>query len=167
MIEDLLARVDTGKLYQPFLAALRELLTEASSMGLDFYCISGFRSYSEQNSLYEHGRTTPGKIITNAKGGESSHNFGIAVDVALDSSTDRGLQPMWNADDYEPLRALSLKHGLVWGGTWKIRDCAHIQIPNYITAIHLEPLRYAYELAGLPSVFEYLSKGGSNGVNLG
>jgi peptidoglycan LD-endopeptidase CwlK len=26
-------------------------------------------------------RTAPGKIVTNAKGGYSNHNFGLAVDV--------------------------------------------------------------------------------------
>lgn len=32
--------------------------------------------------LYAQGRTTPGKIVTNAKPGQSAHNFGLAVDLA-------------------------------------------------------------------------------------
>lgn len=41
---------------------------------------SGYRSFEEQDALYAQGRTTPGDIVTNAKGGESAHNYGCATD---------------------------------------------------------------------------------------
>lgn len=42
----------------------------------------GFRSIQEQNALYAIGRTKPGKKVTNAKGGQSPHNYGKAIDIA-------------------------------------------------------------------------------------
>jgi peptidoglycan L-alanyl-D-glutamate endopeptidase CwlK len=43
----------------------------------------GLRTFGEQKVLFEQGRSKPGKIVTNAKAGESYHNFGIAVDTCL------------------------------------------------------------------------------------
>ena len=37
-----------------------------------------FRSFAEQNLIYSQGRTRPGKIVTNAKPGQSIHNFRYA-----------------------------------------------------------------------------------------
>lgn len=165
-VDSLLVRIDQSKLYPPFLTAIKGLLADAANEGLYFWGISGYRSYAEQTVLYNQGRTTPGERVTNAAAGSSPHQFGIALDVCLNGSVDRSrLVPDWNPVDYGPLEALADKHGLVWGGTWKFRDNPHLQLPNYITSVHLEPLRMAYELGGLPAVFEYLSKGGSNGVN--
>lgn len=48
---------------------------------------SGFRSIEEQNKLYAQGRTTKGKIVTNAKGGESMHQYGIAFDYCFVGET--------------------------------------------------------------------------------
>jgi hypothetical protein len=36
------------------------------------------RTIAEQDALYAQGRTKPGKKVTNAKGGQSYHNFGLA-----------------------------------------------------------------------------------------
>ena len=43
----------------------------------------GFRSFEEQQKLYAIGRLTPGKKVTNAKAGQSIHNYGLAVDICL------------------------------------------------------------------------------------
>ena len=43
----------------------------------------GLRTIEEQNLLYAKGRTLPGKKVTNAKGGQSIHNYGFAVDMCL------------------------------------------------------------------------------------
>jgi len=45
--------------------------------------ICGTRTYEEQNELYKQGRETSGDIRTNARGGYSYHNFGIAFDVGI------------------------------------------------------------------------------------
>ena len=43
----------------------------------------GLRTFAEQDGLYAQGRTKPGKKVTNAKGGQSIHNYGFAVDICL------------------------------------------------------------------------------------
>lgn len=42
-----------------------------------------FRTFEEQNMLYSKGRTNPGPRVTNAKGGQSIHNYGLAFDIVL------------------------------------------------------------------------------------
>lgn len=41
------------------------------------------RTFAEQDEIYAQGRTKPGAIVTYSKGGESYHNYGLAIDVAL------------------------------------------------------------------------------------
>ena len=41
------------------------------------------RTFAYQDWLYAKGRTQPGKKVTNARGGQSLHNYGLAIDFAL------------------------------------------------------------------------------------
>lgn len=41
------------------------------------------RTFAEQDGLYAQGRTKPGSIVTYAKGGQSWHCYGLAIDVVL------------------------------------------------------------------------------------
>src|SRR5205814_6706568 len=45
--------------------------------------VQGLRTIDEQNALYAQGRTKDGQIVTNAKGGSSYHNYGLAFDFAV------------------------------------------------------------------------------------
>lgn len=51
---------------------------KAEGMQILVYC--GFRSIEDQNNLYAIGRSDGKKIVTNAKGGQSFHNYGRAID---------------------------------------------------------------------------------------
>ena len=42
-----------------------------------------FRTFEEQDALYAQGRTKPGSKVTNAKGGQSIHNYGLAFDIVM------------------------------------------------------------------------------------
>ena len=42
-----------------------------------------FRTFEEQDKLYAQGRTIKGDKVTNAKGGQSIHNYGLAFDIVL------------------------------------------------------------------------------------
>jgi peptidoglycan L-alanyl-D-glutamate endopeptidase CwlK len=65
-------------------AAAVELMTRTSRvLGLELYVTCTLRTPEEQDELYEIGRSKPGKIITNARGGWSWHNYGLAVDFAV------------------------------------------------------------------------------------
>ncbi len=46
------------------------------------------RTFYEQNQLFEQGRTKPGRIVTSAKGGQSYHNYGLALDIVLLKDTN-------------------------------------------------------------------------------
>lgn len=41
------------------------------------------RTIDEQDAIYAKGRTKPGPIVTYARGGQSYHNYGLAVDIVL------------------------------------------------------------------------------------
>lgn len=45
--------------------------------------VQGLRTFEEQDGLYAQGRTKPGAVVTKAKGGQSYHNYGLAIDFAL------------------------------------------------------------------------------------
>lgn len=51
--------------------------------GMQIRVTSGLRTFEEQLALYNRGRTTPGRIVTNAKPGESMHSYGVAVDICF------------------------------------------------------------------------------------
>lgn len=139
---EFLARIDTSLLYPPFLEALSRVLAECRQEGADFYAICGFRSAQEQAALYFQGRTMPGPIVTNSQPWTSAHQYGIAVDLCRDANHDRaGLQPSWKREDYAVLGRVCARRGLVWGGTFKFFDAPHVQLPGYVTARELAPLK--------------------------
>ena len=45
--------------------------------------LSGTRTFAEQDELYSHGRTKPEPKVTNAPGGTSNHNYGVAWDIGV------------------------------------------------------------------------------------
>ena len=109
-------------LVQPY---ARALYFKAREHGLVLNIISGLRTYDEQNSLYAQGRTRPGNVVTNARGGYSNHNFGIAFDVGLFERNEYlGESPM-----YKAVGTLGEELGLEWGGNWRtIVDQPHFQL---------------------------------------
>jgi peptidoglycan L-alanyl-D-glutamate endopeptidase CwlK len=99
---------------QPLATKLIEIALER---GICAKVIAGLRTYMEQDKLYAQGRSGPGKIVTQAKGGQSIHNFGLAFDVGVfsaDGKTYYGESP-----DYKTLGHIGKELGLVWGGDWK------------------------------------------------
>ncbi len=86
----------------------------------------GMRTFAEEDVLYAQGRTTPGKIVTNTKGGESYHNYGLAIDLVEMNSDDKEVN--WKYD-MSILLPIAKKHGEEWGGEWvHIKDYPHFQI---------------------------------------
>ena len=94
------------------------------------YCTQ--RSKEEQDVLYAQGRTISGKIVTNARGGYSWHNFGRAFDfVPLIAG-----KPQWdNSVLYSRCGRLAEEIGLEWAGRWtgRLREVAHLQYTNGIS----------------------------------
>lgn len=103
----------------------RALVLKAASAGITIKVISGLRTYEEQNALYEQGRSKSGKVVTNARGGYSNHNFGIAFDIGV----WEGGKYADESPKYKAVGALSTGLGLEWGGNWKsIQDEPHYQL---------------------------------------
>lgn len=50
-------------------------------LGVDVDVTEGYRTIERQNQLFAQGRTRPGQKVTNARGGQSAHNYGLAVDL--------------------------------------------------------------------------------------
>src|SRR5688572_8352557 len=135
MPHELLKRVDVELLHPGFLGRILEMLEVCRKAGFEYHAVSGYRSAREQEALYQQGRTAPGAIVTNARGFQSAHNFGIAVDFARDQDTNRaGLQPGWSGPEYEELGKQARLHGLGWGGDFKVRDRSHVQLFGYVNA---------------------------------
>ena len=103
----------------------RALYFKARDNGIAINIISGTRTYAEQDALYAQGRTTAGSIVTNARGGYSNHNFGIAFDVGVFS----GNRYLPESPLYKAVGALGMELGLEWGGNWtSIVDQPHFQL---------------------------------------
>lgn len=97
------------------------------------------RTNAEQEALYALGRTKPGKVVTNAKGGQSYHNYGLACDIVLlkDTNGDGTFETAsWetNVDfdgdgvaDWVEVVRIFKKFGWEWGGDWKFSDKPHFQ----------------------------------------
>ena len=83
----------------------------------------GQRTFAEQDALYAKGRTAGGSIVTNAKGGFSNHNFGLAFDIV--GITDKKIDYNLN---WSTLSTLGKAQGFEWGGDWKsFTDKPHFQ----------------------------------------
>lgn len=126
LIEKLLKRQPTA--LQPLVRRQSEkVIAEMEKFGYPVMVFQGFRSKAEQDYLYAQGRTRPGSIITNAKGGYSFHNYGVAVDIVFieNGRASWGEHHPWNI-----LGQIGKKHGFLWGGDWVgFKDRPHLEMP--------------------------------------
>lgn len=112
----------------PMLAwRVRAMASVLSREGITIRVIQGLRTFAEQDKLYAQGRTTEGYIVTHALGGQSWHNFGLAVDCApID-----GNKIDWDAKHpaWKRMSEAGVKLGLVSGANWKtLPDAPHFQM---------------------------------------
>ncbi len=115
--------------------ALIEKANKATGNDITIRIVQGLRTIEEQNELYAQGRTKPGKKVTNAKGGYSYHNYGLAIDFAF-LVKDKGeiswdTKKDWDGDkiaDWLEVAQIFIKAGYEWGGLWKSPvDYPHFQ----------------------------------------
>ena len=99
---------------------------ECQKAGVDILIYCTYRSKEEQDALYAIGRTLPGKIVTNARGGDSWHQWRCAFDwVPLVNG-----KPQWdNHAIYSKAGLIAESLGLEWSGRWtgKLKEEAHCQ----------------------------------------
>jgi hypothetical protein len=103
-----------------------------------WFVTEAFRSKERSNKLYDEymfgvikadGTRGP-KGPRAAPAGKSAHNYGLAIDVALDKDNDssNGLQMIWDTSvpGWLWLKAKTLIHPRLKGG-WKFGDWPHIE----------------------------------------
>lgn len=120
---------DLSELLRPVRKRAEAFITACKSEGIDLLVTSTYRDKESQNALYAQGRTVKGKIVTNAKGGQSFHNYRCAFDVV----PMRNGKPVWGTagEDgklWARVGALGEAAGLEWAGRWKsFKELAHFQ----------------------------------------
>ena len=116
----------------PKVKHLAELfISKCSEAGIDVLITSTYRSIEEQNVLYAKGRTTKGTKVTNAKGGQSFHNFRVAFDFVPIVNG----KPDWNnLTTFSKCGEIGESIGLEWAGRWtKFKEFAHFQFTEGLT----------------------------------
>ncbi|QLG37611.1 M15 family metallopeptidase [Paenibacillus sp. FSL W7-1088] len=120
----------------PLVAESEKLLVrKAARRGIEVVITHDFRSMEEQDALYNQGRSIAGNIVTNAKGGESYHNYGLAIDFALRTPEGDVVWDMERDDngngkaDWLEVVELAKELGFTWGGDWaNFPDYPHLQM---------------------------------------
>ena len=115
---------------------VRAFIAACDKAGIDILITSTYRDHESQAALYAQGRTTPGKRVTNAKAGQSMHNFQCAADFV----------PMVNGkcqwkDEalFAKCGAIAESVGLEWSGRWKRNpEMAHVQYTGGLTLAQLQ-----------------------------
>lgn len=117
-------------------AKAREFINKADEEGLKLRISSsgGYRSFDKQNELYAKGRTTSGGKVTNAKAGQSYHNYGLAIDV-VEVSPMYGYKKGYPSSRWDKIARIGKSLGLEWGGDWKsFVDKPHFQLNKGTTS---------------------------------
>lgn len=108
---------------------------QAAGIDLLIYCT--FRDNEAQAAIYAQGRTTPGAIATNARPGESWHNYRCAFDCV----PMLGGKPQWgDKKTYAKMGEIGESLGLEWAGRWQgsLRETAHFQYTGGLTMADLK-----------------------------
>lgn len=130
----------------PIVAEKIEILKEKTAeKGITILITDDYRSFEEQDKLYDKGRTTPGKVVTYMEGGESYHNYGLAVDFAL--QLENG-SVIWDTEydgngngesDWFEVAEMAKELGFQWGGDWRgFKDYPHLQMDFGLTIYDLQ-----------------------------
>jgi RHS repeat-associated protein len=114
------------------------LISQLAQQGINARLGQTLRTFAQQDQLYAQGRTAPGRIVTNAQGGQSIHNYGLAFDIQI---FDADGTYITNGSDpaYATAGSIGESIGLEWGGNWSsIFDPSHFQ---YMGGLTLDQIR--------------------------
>ena len=141
---------------KPEVAVLcRAFVQQCHLAGIEVLITSTYRDVEAQDAIYNQGRTTPGRIITNCKGGNSMHNYRVAFDwVPLDVKG----APVWNDSHlWRECGQIAQDVGLEWGGAWaNFVDMPHCQ---YTQGKSIADLHAEYNLLARENIIKNTSIG--------
>jgi len=108
-----------------------KFIAECAKNGIDVIITSTYRDKESQAALYAQGRTTPGRKVTNARPGDSFHNWRVAFDfcpiVAGKAAWD-------DINLFKHCGRIAKGLGLEWAGDWKtFKELAHCQYTGGLT----------------------------------
>ncbi|MGI2328781.1 M15 family metallopeptidase [Planococcus sp. YIM B11945] len=133
--EELESRPPPSELHPIVAKKQDELVAEAAKIGIAVVITDDFRSNEEQNNLHRQGRTTEGNVVTHAEGGESYHNYGLAIDYALRLDNNDVVWDIERDDngngkaDWFEVADIGKKLGFSWGGDWRrFKDYPHLEM---------------------------------------
>jgi peptidoglycan L-alanyl-D-glutamate endopeptidase CwlK len=131
---------DPADLHPAVFKRAQAFVNECRKQGIEILITSTYRDAESQAELYAMGRTKPGKKVTNAKPGQSWHNWRCAFDcVPL-----RHGKPVWNTTGpdgelWERIGQIGEACGLEWAGRWKsMKEMAHFQWTGGLTLADLQ-----------------------------
>jgi peptidoglycan L-alanyl-D-glutamate endopeptidase CwlK len=113
--------------------ALAEAQATLTGAGEEILITEGLRTFAKSDDLYAQGRTKPGPIVSNAKGGQSIHNYGLAIDfvISINGVPKWKIDADWDNDkinDWTEVVNVFKKYGWIWGGNWNsIKDYPHFE----------------------------------------
>ena len=111
-----------------------KMVDDARSEDLKLFCVSAYRSYSYQNSLYQRYVWRDGRDLADtysARPGYSEHQTGLAVDINTASSSAH----FENTPQYQWLSENSWKYGFI---------LRYPEGKQHITGFIFEPWHYRY-----------------------
>jgi len=114
----------------------KQFIEKCAEDNIDVLITSTYRDNESQNALYAQGRTTPGNKVTNAKAGQSYHNYKIAFDFC----PVVGGKAQWNdTATFNKCGKIAESLGLEWAGNWKtFKELAHCQYTCGLTLKDLQ-----------------------------
>ena len=124
------------KLHPELQVCVNKFLEECKKQGLNVLITETLRTQAEQEKLYAQGRTEPGKIVTNCRGYQSPHCWGVAFDFCRNKKgweydntngffdkVGRIAETMFNNTEYD----------LFWGGDFRtFVDKPHVEMKKYL-----------------------------------
>lgn len=112
-------------LLQPVATRCRQFIRKCEDAGIDVIITCTYRSVEEQNKLFSQGRSRPGNRVTQVKGGDSFHQWGVAFDFA---PLHQGKIDWNDIELFKKCGKIAESCGLEWGGSWtKFKDYPHCQ----------------------------------------
>jgi peptidoglycan L-alanyl-D-glutamate endopeptidase CwlK len=150
---DTVSETRLSEVYSGLAVLVRQMADQLAAEGIDIRVTQSLRTIAEQEALYAEGRTAPGNVVTDAQGGTSWHNFGLAVDVA--PLTPQGVD--WNTSHpvWQRIVAVGTGLGMVAGAIWRtFPDWPHFQLTGTFPVTPNDAARALLAGGGLPDVWK-------------
>ena len=116
------------------------MIEACKNAGFDILITSTYRDAESQNALYAQGRTKKGAIVTNARAGQSWHNYRLAFDIV----PLKNGKPVWGTSGadgklWKAIGKIGKACGLEWAGDWvSMKEFPHFQFTGGLTLKDLQ-----------------------------